>query len=276
MPDVITSITGIGLTVTKPSGTVEGDLMFIHLMSQDTTPNITPPAGWTLLNSVTATSGATEEHASGLYYKIAGASEGASYVFTADASNYVWGACRITGHAATSTVATSTVNAATGATATGTAITPVNPNSLLLFFVSQSTSGGTGTMTASGYAVVTSNPTWTEVYDAGLQSRSIALAKAVRPEVTSTGSGTATCSGGSGTRGTVTHLVAVNRSYNITVPAAALTVAAVPTTAAISQEVVIPTATLAITPELPVITQADNAVTNVNKSSTSWNNQSKS
>jgi hypothetical protein len=61
------------ITVTKPSQTADGDLMIA--VTTGAVNTITPPAGWTLVATVTAT-----DHQSAVYKKIA-SSEGASYVW---------------------------------------------------------------------------------------------------------------------------------------------------------------------------------------------------
>lgn len=52
----------------------------------------------------------------------------------------------------------------------------------------------TGTPTTSGYAIATSNPTWTERVDTGSTAYNQAGATATRPEATATGNATATLS----------------------------------------------------------------------------------
>lgn len=66
------------VTVTKPTGLAVGDVMLAFV--GDNLTGITAPAGWTLLDSDDATSGALWRSA--VYYKVATGSEGASYNFT--------------------------------------------------------------------------------------------------------------------------------------------------------------------------------------------------
>ena len=72
------------LTVAKPSGTSGGDVLVASVAVQPYTASITPPAGWTLIRQTNQTTGNTNAQA--LYYKIAGASEPASYSWTFSSS----------------------------------------------------------------------------------------------------------------------------------------------------------------------------------------------
>jgi len=66
------------IEVAKPTGTIEGDIMFAHYHGYNSGTN-TPstPAGWTELGAAT---GSTTNHVA-LYYKVAGAAEPATYTF---------------------------------------------------------------------------------------------------------------------------------------------------------------------------------------------------
>lgn len=69
---------GTSLTVNKPTGTVNNDVMvaFIYCSPPAAEPAITPPTGWTLLGTCGDTDGVLH-----VYYRVA-ASEGASYVWS--------------------------------------------------------------------------------------------------------------------------------------------------------------------------------------------------
>lgn len=67
--------TGSSLTLNKPSGTIEGDVMVAHVVVNSASTTITTPTGWTLLRRDN-TSGSM---ASIIFYKVAGASEPSSY-----------------------------------------------------------------------------------------------------------------------------------------------------------------------------------------------------
>jgi hypothetical protein len=70
-----------GLSVNKPTGTVQNDVMIASVAIQPNTATITPPPGWTpvrqLANTVNATPARYQTLA--VYYKVAGASEPATY-----------------------------------------------------------------------------------------------------------------------------------------------------------------------------------------------------
>jgi hypothetical protein len=68
------------LTISKPTGTVNGDFMVAAIAIQPYTATITPPSGWTLLRR-TDTAGGTS-NALEIFTKAAGASEPASYTWT--------------------------------------------------------------------------------------------------------------------------------------------------------------------------------------------------
>jgi subtilisin-like proprotein convertase family protein len=72
------------LTINKPAGTVQNDVMIAAIGVQPRTATITAPAGWTLLRRSQQNAGTSNELAT--YYKVAGASEGASYSFTLSTS----------------------------------------------------------------------------------------------------------------------------------------------------------------------------------------------
>lgn len=85
------------VTVTKPSGTVDGDYLvaWVHCDADATAANLTAPAGW-------AQNGSTQTVANVGVSKVftkAASGEGASYVFGADINTSgVWIVAAITGH----------------------------------------------------------------------------------------------------------------------------------------------------------------------------------
>lgn len=119
--------TGASLVINKPSGTVEGDLMVAFMMGGSTaTQTWTAPAGWTEVLD----QGAKPNTA--IAYKVAGASEGASYTFTASASNNTQTGCILTyRYAAYDTIGT-LVTAANPLVLTS--ISPTLSQSILLAF----------------------------------------------------------------------------------------------------------------------------------------------
>lgn len=76
-----TPTSGSDVVLSKPTGTVEGDVLVAFItVNWTSTPTITPPSGWTQVGTWGA-SGASSTHA-GVWYKVAGASEPTSYTWT--------------------------------------------------------------------------------------------------------------------------------------------------------------------------------------------------
>lgn len=96
----IASTQGIGsssvVTILKPTGVVTNDVMIAAIHSGWCgASSITPPAGWTLINSTSNTGpgcGSTNTQILlATYYKVATASEPSAYVFTGSSSQYLVG-----------------------------------------------------------------------------------------------------------------------------------------------------------------------------------------
>ncbi len=184
------------LTITKPTGTTDGDLMIMHVIYSDST--VSTPSGWTLKDSnTTASNGYTY-----LFYKVA-SSEGASYsVVSVPSGNHgVLGTIVTLRNQASSPFdqQSKTVDTTTDTTANGTAITPTTkPQSLLLSFTSAFTVVGVSHPASfSGQAIVNNNPTWTELYDyytycGGVTYISLNCVTGVYDYLTTTGAFTAT------------------------------------------------------------------------------------
>lgn len=173
--------TGTSLAINKPSGVVDGDLMIAAFYVGHQSTTITPPAGWTEIQST-----AQGSHQIATYYKIA-SSEGSSYTWSVGASYLLRGGIlRITGHTS-SVIDVSTENVvndnANPSFATG--LTPTYANSLLIFVVGLE---DTTTWSVSNYAIGTSSPSWTEAFELGSGTFwGLALAYAIRPETTALG-----------------------------------------------------------------------------------------
>lgn len=77
----VTPTSGTTITVSKPTGTVDGDVL-IGMISvrASSSPTITAPSGWTLVGSALTSSSTT----TAVYYRVAGTSEPASYQWTSD------------------------------------------------------------------------------------------------------------------------------------------------------------------------------------------------
>ncbi len=76
------------LTITKPAGTIENDVMVAAIGVSANAPVITPPAGWVLVRKMD--NGAVNANSLAVYYKVATATEPA---------NYAWGLSASTGAA---------------------------------------------------------------------------------------------------------------------------------------------------------------------------------
>ncbi|MCX7627452.1 MAG: hypothetical protein N2Z69_03460, partial [Methylophilaceae bacterium] len=76
------------LTISKPAGTVTNDVMVATITARPRTVVITPPAGWTLLQTHQSTNTDAASIRMNTYYKVAGASEPASYTWTFGGSSH--------------------------------------------------------------------------------------------------------------------------------------------------------------------------------------------
>lgn len=77
-----TSSNGTSVSATKPTGVVAGDVLIAAFTQNNQT--VTAPSGWTLLFNQAASTG--NSWATGVWYKVAGASEGSSYAFSVGSS----------------------------------------------------------------------------------------------------------------------------------------------------------------------------------------------
>lgn len=188
------SVTNVSLTLTKPTGVVDGDLLYIFLQYSRTDLTVTPPAGWTLVDSDTATIGA-------YLYRRTASSEPSTYEFTAPVLGNTAGLGLIWAHYDTAgagnpkqDVITEVVDGSADTTADNTGVTPTcAPGSMLVAVI-----GTPGVATSySGYAVANNNPTWSEGADTnhnfGGDTVSAAMAYATgRDLITATGAFSAT------------------------------------------------------------------------------------
>jgi hypothetical protein len=75
-----TAASGTSVAANKPTGTVQGDLLLAVFTNNNQT--VTRPSGWSQLFYVNANATTGDVWSTGVYYKVAGASEGASYTFS--------------------------------------------------------------------------------------------------------------------------------------------------------------------------------------------------
>ena len=276
---------GIGISFTNPTGLSVGDLMIVFIGSANGgSPSIdySTPTGWTL-HSQSKPSDAEIW----FYSKVATSDDvsAGSVAFTESGDDETMRGgvmFRITGHASLSDFGVAGANdSATPSFNNGK--TPAYANSLLLLFIA-SRDNTTGA-SASGYAIATNNPTWTEEMDAFAENTSetandllISCASALRPETSATGNSSVTlASMGAGTD-SAAFLVVIPPQTNVTVSPSVITMAAsiqAPTVtggATVSPAVITMTASI----QAPTVTTAAPLWSNTSKNSSNWTNQSKS
>jgi hypothetical protein len=154
------------VTITKPAGTAEGDLLIAHIAVHDTATAgdgaLTPPSGWTQQEH-TNHSEAGGSIVAGIWTKIAEASEPADYTWTQSGTTGlpVGAIIRITGPGLIDVKATNTGNVPAGSTGPFTApdVTTTKTNTLLLRFLG-----------AEGLEPQSASPPagHTELYDTGI------------------------------------------------------------------------------------------------------------
>lgn len=260
------------LTITKPVSLAVGDLM-VAVVHGNTTGGITIPSGWTGLTSVAVGAAVTDLIT---YYKIATSTEvsASNFSWTVAGGQYIGGAImRITGHHSSNPVAVfATDTEVTTATPTFTStVTPNTANSIILFFLGTYLNSAT-TRTASTYAIVTSNPTWTEQLDIttsamGGATYQTSFASATRPQTTATGNATVTLSGSCTNLGNIMVVVRPQITSTLTETETAVeTLTKTPTKNITNTESVVET----------LIAEKDRIWINQDKNSSSFTNQDKS
>jgi hypothetical protein len=248
------------ITVDKPSGTVSGDVLLAHIVSDTNSKTITPPAGWDEEEGVPGDSGYSY-----VFKKVAGGSEPTSYTFTYSSNSGRLGRIlRFEGQKISAAISSNgQANNTASTTLTAPTITPTDANSIIVFFGLISSDSDT----VDGYAIATSSPVFTElseVSEPGV-ARKIVCAYGTRAAVTATGIGTATIGGSLDSIG---HLATVAPAANVSVSPATLILTM--TRPALSPMVRILSATFGLLE--PIMS----AWMNQTKSTTTWVNQDKS
>lgn len=208
------------ITIDKPTGTVDGDLMVAIFGTEGgATHPVTPPAGWTEIIHNDGFEGAGGGVGIIAYKKIA-SSEGANYSFTC-ASNICGAILRITNfHVADNCYVSGSdfvEDAGSTPALPNAAITPSISDTLLILVCAVDTDG-TDATNLSGYTLATSNPSWTELvtFDDYKSTRGImSISVATRPETTSTGTISFSQDGGTGNDATVV-IIGVKRIVDFT------------------------------------------------------------
>ena len=263
------------LAITKPSSTVDGELMVAALVYNGSSNPFTAPAGWTLISD----SNSANSVPKGLvtYYRVA-SSEGSSYTWTLS-SNTAGGAILRISDVGGSPLGASSASTS-GSSDTGTpsptpsGLTPSQTNSLLLAFtVAYQDSAATFTSTA-GYAIATDNPSWTEQYDnnfsTGLGKLSQAMAWALRSQSTATG--TLSFTTNVNVQRYATQLIAITR-FDAQTFTETVTCSDSGTTNNVGFNL---TVSDLVTPSDTVISEKQKTWATENKSSTTWTNIDKS
>lgn len=196
------STTGTTLTLNVPAGVVAGDVMIMNMAQYGTGSGNPTCVGWTLIGGSTNGLGASTSRYGALMYRIAGASELASYTFTL--------AGTVTG-AAGAIVAFSGADPGTpfdaapvpilsaSSTAVGaTAVTSISTNApAIMFGMAATATAGPGTWT--NWSSTTPAATLTEIYEyqnSGTVNTAITVGAAIKTMTTpgTTGTGAATLS----------------------------------------------------------------------------------
>lgn len=203
----------------KPTGLAVGDLMIAQVANGGLAGAYTAPSGWTLIRD-DANSTVVR---SALFYKIADSGDVAASTFTWTANlgtnSYMGGVIlRIDGHSSGNPLVgnggdATVSNTATPSFACGITPSPAVADSMyMLIATAQQNDNATG-----GYAIVTSDPTWTEQWDIATSSSShysTAGATGTRTAVTATGNASVT--GGDATADWVGQLIAIAPSKSHT------------------------------------------------------------
>ena len=206
--------------VTKPTGTVDDDLLIAMLMRDGGTDIINSvPSGWTLLEELAGGSG----NILYVYGKIA-SSEGASWTWGWNGSDVSkrWAAFRFDG---TLTVIGDAIDVSAIAEVDNDAtpsftntITPTADDGMIVMMVFSSQDA----TSVSAYAVTTDNPTFTERLDNEQSNFVTAMATATRSQQTATGNSSATIDSASGTEDTVCCILSILQFVNVTVSPAVI------------------------------------------------------
>lgn len=186
--------TGSTVVITKPVSLAVGDLMICRIVTSDAL-TISNFGGFTSIGSeVTGTPGAYESFVG---YKIADSSDVAASNFTITlsntGSNKMGSISRISNpDTLASNYKYSDSSVANTISPSFAGVTPTNhadSNLLLQFWTVEDGASG-GSPTVGSYAIATSNPSWTEIYELSSTTGNdvtASMASATRPETTATG-----------------------------------------------------------------------------------------
>lgn len=205
------------VVITKPTGVAVGDLLIAQIaVDGGSARSITAPSGWTAITQVNQ----DVEIGVAVFWKIATSTEvsASNFTFTVNSASFLAGGMvRITGHNPNVPIWTSAGDDAANVqnpTFTNT-ITPAVANSMLFMFIGGRNTGGSA---LASYAIVTSNPTWTEQWDvnAGGTGYSMGMAYALRSQTTATGDSSVSAASASGASDWACLMLAVPESKDVT------------------------------------------------------------
>lgn len=262
------------ITLTKPTGTVDGDLLVAVVASQPGSAPDSVPSGW------------TERHVASsavlgyVYTKIA-SSEGASWDWGIAGTNEACAGVvlRIDGHDPTSYWDTS-AEAAVSNSATpsfANTITPASTSQLLIFVIVAKETGDAATV--GSYAIATDNPTWTERADLLYEANDYLVAVATAPRTSANATGNSSCAIGAATTDSEGVMISILSNPNVTVTPSVIDMTfSIQAIASITGGAVASPAVITITASIqaPTVTLTPAKWSNTDKNSASWNNLDKS
>ena len=268
-----TPAAGTSVVITKPTSLAVGDIMVAHIAHSGTNSTINTPTGWT---DIADTSFSANFRAKVLFKVVdAGDVAASNFTFTGNGTGgpYIGGAIlRINGSGL------SLVNDGVGSSAwSGTSanlaigITATRASDLYLIFT---TNNSAGSQNISGYAIATSNPSWTEAYEVNTGARSFSGAYATRAQITATGNVSFNAAVSATAAAAV--IVAIASPISVTTDADSVNLDIVPVSPAVSfgaNFAISAPVNLAL--GLPIVTSGILLWTNIKKSVTSWVNQTK-
>lgn len=147
--------TNVNGTASIPRPTVvSGDLMLLFVELQNSNESITPPSGWTLIDSYDTNDAFSAEFR--VYWKLAGGSEPSTYSLTLSGANHVGGAFILSYDGTTvdqtTPIATHAVTAVASSTTIGCpSIVAPNDSTVLVYYGDKSTQGNATGTPPSGF-----------------------------------------------------------------------------------------------------------------------------
>lgn len=276
------------LTITKPTGLAENNILVAHLSAVKTggsNADWNTPSGWTSLLNQNEAGNSNSEARLTVFYKIADSSDVAasnfSFVTNSNAAYCAGALYRISNPSSVIGAIDSEIDTTTP-TFTNT-ITP-RANSLILFLTTAADAGDT-TGSVSSYAITTDNPTWTEAYDfvgsegvANGTNRQGIMAGAYASRSASTATGNSTVTFVNYSQNLVGAVVAIEPplNVNLSMPVINLEVDLPLPSLTIDLNLTMPTININVNLPLPTLNVTENTVwTNESKPSTTWTNDDK-